>query len=127
MFIFLLIYLNFGNVTETIVVMLARSLRADRWILASLLAVGYNMSVAVAVGFIALAGVATQTAIAMIVYLDEAYFHAKREGRMKTLEDLEASVIYGAVQRARPVVMTATAMTIGLCSPSCSATAPAPA
>ena len=113
MFIFLLIYLNFGNVTETIVVMLAVpfALIGGYWLLYLL---GYNMSVAVAVGFIALAGVATQTAIVMIVYLDEAYFHAKREGRMKTLEDLEASVIYGAVQRARPVVMTATAMTIGL-------------
>ncbi len=111
--IFLLIYLNFGNVTETIIVMLTVpfALIGGYWLLYLL---GYNMSVAVAVGFIALAGVATQTAIVMIVYLDEAYFHAKREGRMKTLEDLEASVIYGAVQRARPVVMTATAMTIGL-------------
>ena len=74
---------------------------------------GYNMSVAVAVGTIALAGVATQTAIVMIVYVDEAYFHAKREGRMKTLEDLEASVI-SALSSVPAPSMTATAMTIGL-------------
>ncbi|MDQ2659270.1 MAG: efflux RND transporter permease subunit, partial [Verrucomicrobiota bacterium] len=111
--IFLLIYLNFGNVTETVIVMLSVpfALIGGYWLLYLL---GYNMSVAVAVGFIALAGVATQTSIVMIVYLDEAYSHAQREGRMKTAKDLEASVIYGAVQRARPVVMTATAMIIGL-------------
>ncbi len=111
--IFLLIYLNFGNVAETVIVMLSVpfALIGGYWLLYAL---GYNMSVAVAVGFIALAGVATQTGIVMIVYLDEAYFTAKREGRMKTMEDLKASVIYGAVQRARPVVMTATAMILGL-------------
>ncbi len=111
--IFLLIYLNFGNVTETVIVMLSVpfALIGGFWLLYLL---GYNMSVAVSVGFIALAGVATQTSIVMIVYLDEAYSHAQREGRMKSMKDLEASVIYGAVQRARPVVMTATAMIIGL-------------
>ncbi len=103
----------FGNVTETVIVMLSVpfALIGGYWLLYLL---GYNMSVAVAVGFIALAGVANQTAIVMIVYLDEAYFQARREGRMKTMKDLETSVIYGAVQRARPVVMTATALIIGL-------------
>ena len=111
--IFLLIYLNFGNVTETLIVMLSVpfALVGGYWLLYWL---GYNMSVAVAVDFIALAGVATQTAIVMIVYLDEAYFHAKKEGRMNSQKELELAVISGAVQRARPVVMTATAMIIGL-------------
>ena len=72
------------------------------------------MSVAVAVGFIALAGIAAQTGIVMIIYLDEAYQAAKQSGAMKTLRELEEAVIYGAVQRVRPKIMTVMAMILGL-------------
>ena len=111
--IFLLIYLNFGNVTETLIIMLSVpfALVGGYWLL---FALGYNMSVAVAVGFIALAGVAAQTGIVMIIYLDEAYQAAKQSGAMKTLRELEEAVIYGAVQRVRPKIMTVMAMILGL-------------
>tara|TARA_B100000965_G_C19602870_1_gene763934 strand:- start:1598 stop:4789 length:3192 start_codon:yes stop_codon:yes gene_type:complete len=111
--IFLLIYFNFKSITETLIVMLSVpfSLVGGYWLLYLL---GYNMSVAVAVGFIALAGVAAQTGIVMIIYLDEAFNEAKKSGKMKTLKDLEDAIIYGAVQRVRPKMMTVTAMIAGL-------------
>ncbi|MFQ5723534.1 MAG: efflux RND transporter permease subunit, partial [Terriglobia bacterium] len=75
---------------------------------------GYNLSVAVWVGFIALAGVSAEIGVVMIVYLDQAYDRRQREARMKTREDLYNSIIEGAVMRLRPILMTATAIMAGL-------------
>src|SRR5471032_856824 len=92
--IFLLLYLNFRRLTETLIVMLSVpfSLVGGIWLMALL---GYNMSVAVAVGFIALAGVAAETGVVMLIYLDHAWekIRAKRaaEGGKPTLADLYAA------------------------------------
>jgi copper/silver efflux system protein len=74
----------------------------------------YNLSVAVWVGIIALAGVDAETGVVMLLYLDHAYDKFKREGRMKSLEDLEEAVEYGAVKRIRPKMMTVMAILMGL-------------
>ena len=75
---------------------------------------GYNMSVAVWVGFIALAGVAAETGVVMIVYLDEVYDRRAGEGTMTTARDLYEAIIEGAVMRVRPKMMTVTAIIAGL-------------
>ena len=75
---------------------------------------GYNTSVAVWVGFIALGGVAAETGVVMIVYLDEVYDRRKREGTMNTRRDLYDGIIEGAVMRVRPKMMTVTAFIAGL-------------
>ena len=79
---------------------------------------GYNMSVAVAVGFIALAGVAAETGVVMLIYLDHALTsgsaQATAEGRALTREDLRAAIITGAVERVRPKMMTVVAIMAGL-------------
>ena len=67
---------------------------------------GYNTSVAVWVGMIALAGVAAETGVVMIVYLDEYFDRYRKEGRMNSLTDLKEAIIGGAVQRVRPKMMT---------------------
>ena len=111
--IFLLLYLNFGGVTESLIVMLALpfSLVGGIWFLWAL---GYNTSVAVWVGFIALAGVAAETGVVMLIYLDEAFHRRSLEGRMRTREDVAAAVREGALERLRPVMMTVTAIIAGL-------------
>ncbi len=115
--IFLLLYLNFGRVTETLIVMLSVpfSLIGGLWMM---FALGYNMSVAAAVGFIALAGVATQTGVVMLLYLDHAFEDAiarsKAEGRSLSFTDLHAAIMSGAVDRVRPKMMTVTAIIAGL-------------
>jgi Cu(I)/Ag(I) efflux system membrane protein CusA/SilA len=75
---------------------------------------GYNFSVAVGVGFIALAGVAAETGVVMLIYLDHAYENRILSGQMKSLKDLYDSVIEGAVERVRPKMMTVTAIMAGL-------------
>jgi len=75
---------------------------------------GYNMSVAVGVGFIALAGLATETGIVMLVYLDEVFKRKKSDNQMKTAEDLHDSIVEGAVDRVRPKIMTVATTLIGL-------------
>ena len=75
---------------------------------------GYNMSVAVGVGFIALAGVAAQTGVIMLIYLDHAYAARKNRGTMNTLKDLYDAVMEGAVDRVRPKMMTVTVIMAGL-------------
>jgi Cu(I)/Ag(I) efflux system membrane protein CusA/SilA len=75
---------------------------------------GYNTSVAVWVGFIALAGVAAETGVVMLIYLDEAFHRRSLEGRMKTFDDVAAAVREGALERLRPVMMTVAAITAGL-------------
>ncbi len=111
--IFLLLYLNFRGVEETLLVMLALpfALVGGIW---SLWALGYNTSVAVWVGFIALAGVAAETGVVMLIYLDEAFKRRRAEGALRGPADVAAAVAEGAVQRLRPVMMTVTAVIAGL-------------
>ncbi|OGS95707.1 MAG: cation transporter [Gallionellales bacterium RIFCSPLOWO2_12_FULL_57_18] len=115
--IFLLLYLNFRRVTESLIVMLSVpfALVGGVWLLWLL---GYNLSVAVAVGFIALAGVAAETGVVMLIYLENAWeqIKAKRaaEGQAPTTGDLYAAVMEGAVERVRPKMMTVVAIMAGL-------------
>jgi Cu(I)/Ag(I) efflux system membrane protein CusA/SilA len=75
---------------------------------------GYNQSVATAIGFIALAGVAAETGVIMLLYLDQAYHERRERGELRGREDVDAAVEYGAVERVRPKMMTVTAITAGL-------------
>jgi Cu(I)/Ag(I) efflux system membrane protein CusA/SilA len=111
--IFLLLYLNFRGVAESLIVMLALpfSLVGGIWFLWLL---GYNTSVAVWVGFIALAGVAAETGVVMLIYLDEAFHRRSLDGRMHSRADVAEAVREGALERLRPVVMTVTAIIAGL-------------
>ena len=115
--IFLLLYLNFRRLTETLIVMLSVpfALVGGVWLMWLL---GYNLSVAVAVGFIALAGVAAETGVVMLIYLDHAWEAIKTqcrdEGRAPGVADLYAAVMEGAVERVRPKMMTVTAIMAGL-------------
>jgi Cu(I)/Ag(I) efflux system membrane protein CusA/SilA len=111
--IFLLLYLNFRNVSDSLIVMLSLpfSLVGGVWLLWLL---DYEMSVAVGVGFIALAGVAAETGVVMLIFLEEAVARYKREGRLNTRRDLEAAIFEGAVLRVRPKMMTVTAIMAGL-------------
>jgi Cu(I)/Ag(I) efflux system membrane protein CusA/SilA len=111
--IVLLLYLNFRSLPQTLIVVLSIpfALIGAVWLLALL---GYNLSVAVWVGIIALAGVAAETGVVMIVYLDEAYEKRKTAGALGTRADLHAAVVEGAVQRVRPLIMTVMAITLGL-------------
>ena len=111
--IFVLLYINFRSVTETLIVMLSLPFAVSGaflllWIL------NYNISVAVWVGIIALAGVAAETGVVMIIYLDEALEIWRREGKLKTVKDLYDAVMYGAVQRVRPKLMTVASTIMGL-------------
>ncbi|MGH7182926.1 MAG: efflux RND transporter permease subunit, partial [Nitrospiraceae bacterium] len=111
--ILLLLYLNFGSLAKSLIVLLSVPFAAIGaiWYLDYL---GYNMSVAVWVGIIALAGVAAETGVVMLVYLDEAYEQRVREGRMATVQDLREAIMEGAVQRVRPKMMTVAAIMGGL-------------
>ena len=111
--IFLLLYVHFRNLTETAIVMLTLpfALIGGIWLMYFF---GFNLSVAVAVGFIALAGLAAETGVVMLVYLDETYERWRREGRINSAEDLKAIVIEGAVDRVRPKLMTVATTVIGL-------------
>ncbi|MCG8633915.1 MAG: efflux RND transporter permease subunit [Desulfobacterales bacterium] len=111
--IFILLFMHFKNIAEVVIVMacLPFSLVGGFWLIHIL---GYNMSVAVGVGFIALAGLATETGIVMLVYLDEVFYRQKAAGKMNTLSDLHAAIIEGAVERVRPKIMTVATTLIGL-------------
>ena len=111
--VFLLIYFNTKSFTETAIVLLAVpfSLVGAFWLLWVL---GYNLSVAVAVGMIALAGLDAETGVVMLLYLDIAYREFKAKGRLKSLKDLEEAALQGAVQRVRPKMMTVGAAWMGL-------------
>ncbi|WP_237272900.1 efflux RND transporter permease subunit [Sulfitobacter sp. M220] len=113
--IFLLLYLNFRRLTETLIVMLSLpfALVGGIWLMWFM---GFNMSVAVAVGFIALAGVAAETGVIMLIYLDQALSEAKdrAKGRPLTQEELYAAIMVGAVDRVRPKMMTVVAIMAGL-------------
>ncbi len=111
--ILLLLYLNFRSMAKSLIVLLSVPFAAIGaiWYLDYL---NYNMSVAVWVGIIALAGVAAETGVVMLVYLDEAYERRVCEGRMATVQDLREAIIEGAVQRVRPKMMTVAAIMGGL-------------
>jgi copper/silver efflux system protein len=115
--IFLLLYLNFRRLTETLIVMASVpfALVGGVWLMYLL---DYNMSVAVAVGFIALAGVAAETGVVMLIYLDQALAaitdQRRAERQRVTLADLHEAVMQGAVQRVRPKMMTVFAIIAGL-------------
>lgn len=111
--IFVLIYMNTRSATKTMIVLLAVpfSLVGAFWMLYLL---GYNMSVAVWVGLIALAGLDAETGVVMLLYLDHAWEKAVAAGRMNSMEDLHAAVREGAVQRIRPKIMTVCAILFGL-------------
>jgi Cu(I)/Ag(I) efflux system membrane protein CusA/SilA len=111
--IFLLLYFNFGNIGETAIVMLSLpfALVGGLWFIWLL---GYNWSVAVAIGFVALNGVAAETGVIMLIYLDHAWKAKRADGRTPTLRDLYDAVMEGAVERVRPKLMTVTAIMAGL-------------
>jgi Cu(I)/Ag(I) efflux system membrane protein CusA/SilA len=115
--IFLLLYLNFRRIAETVIVMLSVpfALIGGIWLMWWL---GFNLSVAVAVGFIALAGVAAETGVVMLIYLDQAWQEAKErcrhERRAPGVADLYGAVMEGAVERVRPKMMTVVAIMAGL-------------
>ena len=115
--IFLLLYLNFKRLTETLIVMLSVpfALVGGIWLMWWL---GYNMSVAVAVGFIALAGVAAETGVVMLIYLDHAWEEVKEKrrttGTTPSATDLYEAIMEGAVERVRPKMMTVVAIMAGL-------------
>ena len=115
--IFLLLYLSFGRLGEAVLIMgtLPFALLGGVWLLYWL---DYNLSVAVGVGFIALAGVAAETGVVMLVYLDQALAKrretARAEGRAVTLAELREAVVEGALLRLRPKMMTVATIIVGL-------------
>ena len=115
--IMLLLYLNFRRITETLIVMLSLpfALVGGLWLMWWL---GFNLSVAVAIGFIALAGVAAETGVIMLIYLDHALEDRRKlaaiEKRDLTRDDIHAAIMDGAVERVRPKMMTVVAIMAGL-------------
>jgi Cu(I)/Ag(I) efflux system membrane protein CusA/SilA len=111
--IFLLLYLSTRSVVKTCIVLLAVPFSAIGavWLLYVL---GYNMSVGVWVGLIALLGVDAETGVFMLLYLDIAYEKAKKEGRLRSLKELRDAILDGAVKRLRPKFMTTATMFLGL-------------
>jgi len=110
--IFILLFLNFGRVGETLIVMGSLPFALVGGVLI-MVALGYNWSVATGVGFIALAGVAAETSVIMLLYLNHAWDDRRRAGRV-TMEALSEAVMEGAVMRVRPKIMTVTAIIGGL-------------
>ncbi|HUU51892.1 MAG TPA: efflux RND transporter permease subunit [Candidatus Heimdallarchaeota archaeon] len=111
--IFLLLYFNFKNIGESLIIMLSLpfALVGGIWLM---WLSGYNMSVAVGVGFIALAGLAAETGVVMLLYIDNAYKGRLLHGQMNTRNDLHAAIVHGAVERVRPKLMTVTTTIMGL-------------
>jgi Cu(I)/Ag(I) efflux system membrane protein CusA/SilA len=111
--IFVLIYLNTQSIIKTFIVLLAVpfSLVGAFWLLYLL---NYNMSIAVWVGIIALAGLDAETGVIMLLYLDLAYAKWKKEGRLHSVQDLKDAIMHGAVQRIRPKIMTVSVILAGL-------------
>ena len=112
--IFLLLFLNFRNLTESVIVMLSLpfAMVGGIWLMYLL---EYDMSVAVGVGFIALGGLAAETGVVMLIYLDHAYNEVKsRTGVDMKVEDVGRSVMVGAVERVRPKMMTVVSTMVGL-------------
>jgi Cu(I)/Ag(I) efflux system membrane protein CusA/SilA len=110
--IFLLLYFNFHSVGETLIVMLSLPFALVGGV-AFMAALGYNWSVATIIGFVALAGVAAETGVVMLIYLDQAWRERTARGR-RSARDLYDAVVEGAVDRVRPKMMTVTAIIGGL-------------
>jgi len=108
-----LLWMNFGNLAQPLIVLgsVPFALVGSVWLLGAL---DYKLSTAVWVGLIALVGVAAETAIVMLLYLDEAYLRWAAEGRLRAIEDIRGAVLEGAVQRVRPKLMTVSMNIIGL-------------
>jgi Cu(I)/Ag(I) efflux system membrane protein CusA/SilA len=111
--IFLLLYLNTRSGVKTLIILLAVPFSGIGavWFLYLL---GYNMSIGVWVGLIALLGVDAETGVFMLLYLDLAYEQAKKEGRLRSLDDLRQAILFGAVKRIRPKFMTVGTTFLGL-------------
>jgi copper/silver efflux system protein len=111
--VLVLLYMNFGNLAQSLIVLCSVpfALVGSIWLMALL---HYNLSTAAWVGIIALVGLATQTGVVMLVYCDSAYHRYKREGRIRTLDDIVEATLEGSVQRVRPKLMTVATMMIGL-------------
>jgi Cu(I)/Ag(I) efflux system membrane protein CusA/SilA len=111
--IMLIIYLNTQSLVKTAIVLLAVpfSLVGAFWFVYLL---GYNMSLAVWVGMIALAGLDAETGVVMLLYLDQAHAAAAAQGKMRNLKDLKEAIDHGAVKRVRPKIMTAAVIIAGL-------------
>jgi copper/silver efflux system protein len=111
--IFVLIFLNTKSITKTIIVLLAVpfSLVGSFWLLYLL---NYNMSIAVWVGIIALAGLDAETGVVMLLYLELAYDKWKKEGKLASIADLKDAIMFGAVKRIRPKIMTVGVILAGL-------------
>jgi len=111
--IVILLYAHFRRLGETVIVMttLPFALVGGIWLM---FLMGFNMSVAVGVGFIALAGLAAETGVVMLVYLEEAIDRFQAEGRLRSQQDLKAAITEGAVDRVRPKLMTVATTMIGL-------------
>ena len=111
--VFFLLYLNTRSLVKTAIIFLAVPFSAVGAVLL-LWALGYNMSIAVWVGLIALIGVDAETGVFMLLYLDLAYDEAKRKGLLRTVKDLDEAIIHGAVRRVRPKFMTVATTFVGL-------------
>jgi len=111
--IFTLLYLNTRSAFKALVVMLAVPFSAVGaiWLFHLL---GYNVSIAAWIGMIALLGLDAETGVFMLLFLDLSYDEAKREGRLRSREDLDEAIVHGAVKRARPKMMTVCAAFLGL-------------
>jgi Cu(I)/Ag(I) efflux system membrane protein CusA/SilA len=111
--ILMIIFLNTKSLTKTFIVFLAVpfSLVGALWFIYLL---GYNMSLAVWVGIIALAGLDAETGVVMLLYLEQAYEKAKQSGVLNTAHDLRIAIDHGAVKRVRPKIMTACVIIAGL-------------
>ena len=111
--VLLLLYMNFGNLVEALIVLCSVpfALVGSIWLMALL---HYNLSTAVWVGIIALVGLAAQTGVVMVVYCDSAYHRYKAQGRIRDLDDIVEATLEGSVQRVRPKLMTVATMMIGL-------------
>jgi Cu(I)/Ag(I) efflux system membrane protein CusA/SilA len=109
----MLLYLNTRSMARTLIIILAVPFSAVGaiWFLYLL---GYNMSIGVWVGLIALMGVDAETGVFMMLYLDLAYNNARAEGRLRSLRDLQGAIMHGAVKRIRPKFMTVATMFMGL-------------
>jgi len=113
MLVVALLYLSMRGWPQTFLVLssLPFAVAGSVWLLAFM---DYNLSTAVWVGLIAVAGVAAETGIVMVVYLDEAFARYMREGRIQKPEDVDAAVVEGAAARVRPLIMTVATTVLGL-------------
>ncbi len=111
--ILMLLYVNTRSIPKTMIIVLAVPFSAVGaiWFLYAL---GYNVSIGVWVGLIALMGVDAETGVFMLLYLDLAYKKAREEGRLGSLKELQAAIVHGAVKRIRPKFMTVACMFMGL-------------